>query len=463
MMMNKETRSSTALSTSEIPETATGAMRTELVPLSKIAPSGMNPRKRFENIDRLADAIRATGGVPVNPIICVADGGTYRIVDGERRFRALGEIYRADPDHAVPVICVADYDDAAELRAMLATDSKEQLTAEERNAGIQLAMKLDVPTIDISRVSGEDVERIDTARTAARAHPEALENPAVTIDALVRMAAVDLTPDEVTKVLGSRSPLVKLDAIEQDHRNAARLAKTMEVLEGAGVPHAVEGTVAGTPEPPEGFTMKRYTTQPGELATMVAELEDPADLYAVVRKDGTSATYVRRTSEPDADGWEAVTERLARLDAAKEEVCDALTRRLCEIYANGITEAPQALRSVVRDQRQDIGDGYGELSLSEALMGDEGYAGTLTDIVIDSDPSLRECVLFLAALHDTGIGFTRWNGGHHAIQLREAVAPAAVVLQAVAKALHLPLSEDADALDREVEEIQRETEGGEDE
>ncbi len=63
------------------------------VPLADIRPSGQNPRHDFGDIDALAETIRATGGEPLNPPVLVADGNVYRIVDGERRYRALCRIY----------------------------------------------------------------------------------------------------------------------------------------------------------------------------------------------------------------------------------------------------------------------------------------------------------------------------------------------------------------------------------
>lgn len=43
-----------------------------------------------------ARSIEATGGEPLNPPVVVADGNVYRIVDGERRYRALSSIYGED-------------------------------------------------------------------------------------------------------------------------------------------------------------------------------------------------------------------------------------------------------------------------------------------------------------------------------------------------------------------------------
>ena len=64
------------------------------VALRDIVPSKTNPRGDFGDISALAETIRATGGEPVNPPVLVRDGNICRIVDGERRYRALCENLR---------------------------------------------------------------------------------------------------------------------------------------------------------------------------------------------------------------------------------------------------------------------------------------------------------------------------------------------------------------------------------
>ena len=56
----------------------------------------------------------------------VRDGNVFRIVDGERRYRALREVWKREPGHEVTVLVAADLDAADELVAMVATDDKLQ-------------------------------------------------------------------------------------------------------------------------------------------------------------------------------------------------------------------------------------------------------------------------------------------------------------------------------------------------
>jgi ParB family transcriptional regulator, chromosome partitioning protein len=73
-----------------------------LLPISELHPSGLNPRKDFDNIEmaELAQSIRTKG--LVQPIVARPDRqrGGYEIVAGERRWRAAQKA----PLHTVPVI-----------------------------------------------------------------------------------------------------------------------------------------------------------------------------------------------------------------------------------------------------------------------------------------------------------------------------------------------------------------------
>lgn len=123
------------------------------VPLSAVRPSGQNPREDFGDIDALAETIRATGGEPLNPPVLVADGNVYRIVDGERRYRALCSIYGAYSGREVSALVTEGMDDANELVAMLATDDKRQLSEVERAHGVQQMLVLGVDEVKAAQAA----------------------------------------------------------------------------------------------------------------------------------------------------------------------------------------------------------------------------------------------------------------------------------------------------------------------
>jgi len=82
-------------------------MSSQLVPLSQLLPPTANPRKRIDpaGIEGLAQSIK-TDGVLQNLVVTCLKGDRFRVVTGERRYRALallasrGEIAA---DYRVPV------------------------------------------------------------------------------------------------------------------------------------------------------------------------------------------------------------------------------------------------------------------------------------------------------------------------------------------------------------------------
>lgn len=132
------------------------------VRLGDIRPSGQNPREDFGDIGALARSIEATGGEPLNPPVVVADGNVYRIVDGERRYRALSSLY--GDDREVSALVADTMDEANELVAMLATDDKRQLTEAERARGVQQMLVLGVDEQRIERASRATAGQIRAAR-----------------------------------------------------------------------------------------------------------------------------------------------------------------------------------------------------------------------------------------------------------------------------------------------------------
>lgn len=122
------------------------------IPVNDIYPDENNPRKDFGDIDALAEKCMlnlSNPGEPWNPIIVLQDGGIYRIVDGERRYRAIRKNKLARC-HAV--VCDG-LDEANVVLAMLATDDKRQLTEIERSRGAQQALCLGVDPVKVEKAA----------------------------------------------------------------------------------------------------------------------------------------------------------------------------------------------------------------------------------------------------------------------------------------------------------------------
>ena len=118
-------------------------MELKRVKTADVYPSEGNPREDMGDLEALAASFELnpkSPGEPLNPPLLVRDGGVYRIVDGERRWRAMGIAGTKEFD---AVVC-EDWADADAALAMLATDDKKPLDEVERSRGVQRALLLGV-------------------------------------------------------------------------------------------------------------------------------------------------------------------------------------------------------------------------------------------------------------------------------------------------------------------------------
>lgn len=198
--------------------------------LSEIDPSEDNPRQDFGDIEALADRIRATGGQPVNPIVCVKDGERYRIVDGERRYRALLEIY--GEEGMTSALVFPDYSEAHAAVAMLATDDKKQLSKREQARGFQTMMRLDVPILEVSYATGIDADDLHRARRSMAAASRLAEGEQATMDAMIVAGDNEFSDEERAKILASDWPDSEAAGIVKSHRRAAKLEAIRAALPG---------------------------------------------------------------------------------------------------------------------------------------------------------------------------------------------------------------------------------------
>lgn len=107
-------------------------MKLERVKHADVYPSDGNPRRDFGDLKSMAEGFQLNPenpGEPLTPPIVVRDGQVFRIVDGERRWRAM---QIAGTKEFSAIVC-DDWDDADAALAMLATDDKKALDEVERN------------------------------------------------------------------------------------------------------------------------------------------------------------------------------------------------------------------------------------------------------------------------------------------------------------------------------------------
>lgn len=236
------------------------------VRLGDIRPSEQNPREDFGDIGALARSIEATGGEPLNPPVVVADGNVYRIVDGERRYRALSSIYGEDRE--VSALVADTMDEANELVAMLATDDKRQLTEAERARGVQQLLVLGVDEQRIERASRATAGQI----RAARKLRGSIEGRQVTLDQLEAASAFDDEKDIEAVLAAGDGWAGKADSIRRRVEREEAKAEDYDAFGDAGIPVVKEQ--------PDGFTYKDWA----HLGLVAAKLEDkeyPAGTVAV--------------------------------------------------------------------------------------------------------------------------------------------------------------------------------------
>lgn len=304
------------------------------VRLGDIRPSGQNPREDFGDIGALARSIEATGGEPLNPPVVVADGNVYRIVDGERRYRALSSIYGEDRE--VSALVADTMDEANELVAMLATDDKRQLTEAERARGVQQMLVLGVDEQRIERASRATAGQI----RAARRLRGSIEGRQVTLEQLEAASAFDDERDVEAVLAAGDGWAGKADRIRRRVEREEAKAEDYDAFGDAGIPVVKEK--------PEGFVYANWANfgdaakklEGRDVTGFVAVMADR--YWELYKPDDRSGAEPEKTEE----------EIRAEQEAAREdEALKDLYRRMVGFIASGAFTMPDDLNRLVRENR----------------------------------------------------------------------------------------------------------------
>lgn len=306
------------------------------VRLGDIRPSEQNPREDFGDIGALARSIEATGGEPLNPPVVVADGNVYRIVDGERRYRALSSLYREDRE--VSALVAESMDEANELVAMLATDDKRQLTEAERARGVQQMLVLGIDEQRIERASRATAGQIRAARKL-RGRIEA--GVQVTLEQLEAASAFDDEKDVEAVLAAGDGWAGKADSIRRRVEREEAKAEDYDAFGDAAIPVVKEQ--------PEGFNYTDWVNV--GLAAKKLEGKEFAAGTVAVWKGSYWDLY-----EPD-DGSGAGPEKTeeeirAEQEAEREEVAlKDMYGRMVGFVASGAFGMPEELKGLVHEGR----------------------------------------------------------------------------------------------------------------
>lgn len=305
------------------------------VRLGDIRPSEQNPREDFGDIGALARSIEATGGEPLNPPVVVADGNVYRIVDGERRYRALSSIYGEDRE--VSALVAESMDEANELVAMLATDDKRQLTEAERARGVQQMLVLGVDEQRIERASRATAGQIRAARKLRGRIDAGVQ---VTLEQLEAASAFDDEKDIEAVLAAGDGWAGKADSIRRRVEREEAKAEDYDAFGDAGIPVVKEK--------PEGFVYTNWANF-GDAAKKL-EGKDVTGFVAVMA--GRYWELYKPDDRSGAEPEKTEEEIRAEQEAAREdEALRDLYRRMVGFVASGAFGMPEELKGLVHEGR----------------------------------------------------------------------------------------------------------------
>lgn len=297
----------------------------ESVPMGLVRPSGTNPRREMGDLKALARSIEATGGQPVSPIVVVPDGGVYRIVDGERRWRAMRELGA----ERVDCVVVDGYDSADELVAMMATDDKLRLTDEERARGTQRMLRLDVPEGRAAGALGSTVELVRRARRVVGEAPEQAN-----LKTLLAASDESFSEEERRRVLLKPTATAAEREAERIREEHAAAEADALIRREAGDRVTFEDGNAPTWDPEgHGLLYLGTVSGPSTVAKVLAKAPDGAAITAYPRQYGKPG-YELFCADPDADERRAAAAEARRIeDGLTEDHRESMMRMASWVVA----------------------------------------------------------------------------------------------------------------------------------
>lgn len=369
------------------------------VRLGDIRPSEQNPREDFGDIGALARSIEATGGEPLNPPVVVADGNVFRIVDGERRYRALSSIYGEDRE--VSALVADTMDEANELVAMLATDDKRQLTEAERARGVQQMLVLGVDEQRIERASRATAGQI---RAARRLRGRIDAGAQVTLEQLEAASAFEDEKDIEAVLAAGDGWAGKADGIRRRIEREEAKAEDYDAFGDAGIPVVKEK--------PEGFTYKDWANC-GLAAEKLEKKEFAAGTVAVWK--GSYWDLYGPQDGSDAEPEKTEEEILAEQEAAREEAAlNDLYRSLIGFVASGAFAMSKDLMACVCADRGDPAALLAAMGGDSLVENDERFGAVRDEFARNLKacrPSEYEAGCWLmAAAKDMAQLNNRWGG-----------------------------------------------------
>lgn len=329
-------------------------MELRTIPLSDIEPDKKNPRKDFGDLRALADSFNLNEmnpGEPINPPVVVKDGSIYRIVDGERRYRAMKMNNLAE---CRAVVCEG-MDEANAMMAMLTTDDKLTLSDVEKSRGVQQMLLLGVDPAKVEKVGKMKKGSHKSVIRAAYAAGEAAKT--MTLDQLLVIDEFECDGDReaVARLVEKTDPA----AFSAEVANIRRERERAEKIEAFRVACAKAG-IGVAESIPDGYFYKTWTYDASQVAEKAKGLSE--DAVAVVRYNEVSFYEKRGTQAEQVETPEqaAIRERIDKTRACAERAEESQREWFAEKCRNYLCGSATDALMIGRFFKADGGYTHGE-------------------------------------------------------------------------------------------------------
>ncbi len=262
----------TPLPASTLPGAGDGGEQVRRIPVTKVRPCPLQPRKDFsqESLQELADSIKEQG--IVQPLIVRQRGEGFELIAGERRWRAAQIAGLAE----VPVI-VREADDRAVLElALIENLQRENLNAiEEAQGYAQLVGQFDLTQEQAAAKVGKSRTVVANALRLLKLTPE--------LQAYLRDGRLSVGHAKV--ILGLAAP--------EDQRIAADriLKKALNVRQTEALVASLQNSAG---EKNAESKQQRFPTQDPHMASMQSKIQERFGTKVVLHyRDGKGAIEIK--------------------------------------------------------------------------------------------------------------------------------------------------------------------------
>lgn len=265
-------------------------------------------------IDELAEQFRhnrLNPGQPRMRPILYRDGGIYQIIDGECRYWAMRRLgtrkFYAD---VFDDLADAETSRQEAAKAMVETDCKRPLTAEELSRGVQTMLELDVPDEEVAASARVGADKVRRARRGRRDVGD--DAYYMTLDQLAAIGEFDGDEEAVAQLTGCRP-----SEFRGVYERLVRERDRKRVSDGIAAACRAAG-LAGVEQGDEGYAL---------VTTIYLDEKAPEKAREAIEEGGLSGfrlepvwlnLYRAETEEDRAQGEEARRERDERTRAFEQ-------------------------------------------------------------------------------------------------------------------------------------------------